>query len=107
MKTAIGRRTRDAPFSNLNVAIGVPGGRMTIRTRLVLCSAMFLALLLQDGMTQSAPPNITEAGSGGTGPVMPIGINLPNEQAIRQQYGTKSVLLHNVVEANEKSQGWW
>lgn len=44
-------------------------------------------------------------GTGGTGPTMPIGINLPNEQAIRQQYGSKSVLLHNVVEANEKSQG--
>jgi len=43
--------------------------------------------------------------TGGTGPVSPIGINLPNEQAIRQQYGSKSVLLHNVVDAYEKSQG--
>ena len=43
--------------------------------------------------------------TGGTGPVSPIGINLPNEQAIRQQYGSKSVLLHNVVEAGEKSSG--
>jgi dipeptidyl-peptidase-3 len=31
--------------------------------------------------------------TGGTGPVSPIGINLPNEQAIREQYGSKSVLL--------------
>lgn len=43
--------------------------------------------------------------TGGTGPVSPIGINLPNEQAIREQYGSKSVLLHNVVEAYEKSRG--
>ena len=43
--------------------------------------------------------------TGGTGPVSPIGINLPNEQAIRQQYGSKSVLLHNIVDAYEKSQG--
>jgi dipeptidyl-peptidase-3 len=44
-------------------------------------------------------------GTGGTGPTMPIGINLPNEQAIREQYGTKSVLLHNVVDAYNKSTG--
>jgi len=43
--------------------------------------------------------------TGGTGPVSPIGINLPNEQAIRQDYGSKSVLLHNVVEAGDKSSG--
>lgn len=43
--------------------------------------------------------------TGGTGPVSPIGINLPNEQAIREQHGSKSVLLHNVVEAYEKSRG--
>ncbi len=43
--------------------------------------------------------------TGGTGPVSPIGINLPNEQSIREQYGSKSVLLHNVVEAYEKSRG--
>lgn len=43
--------------------------------------------------------------TGGTGPVSPIGINLPNEQAIREKYGSKSVLLHNVVDAYEKSSG--
>jgi dipeptidyl-peptidase-3 len=43
--------------------------------------------------------------TGGDGPVSPIGINLPNEQAIRQQYGAKSVLLHNVVVAADKSSG--
>jgi dipeptidyl-peptidase-3 len=45
------------------------------------------------------------AETGGTGPVSPIGINLPNEQAVRQQYGSKSVLLHNIVEGRDKSQG--
>ncbi len=44
-------------------------------------------------------------GTGGAGPNMPIGINLPNEQWIREQYGTKSVLLHNVVVAYNKSTG--
>jgi len=44
-------------------------------------------------------------GTGGTGPISPIGINLPNEQAIREQYGTKSVLLHNIQEAYDKSSG--
>jgi dipeptidyl-peptidase-3 len=43
--------------------------------------------------------------TGGTGPVSPIGINLPNEQAIRERYGSKSVLLHNIVDAYEKSSG--
>lgn len=43
--------------------------------------------------------------TGGCGPVTPIGINLPNEQAIREAHGSKSILLHNVVEAYEKSRG--
>ncbi len=43
--------------------------------------------------------------TGGDGPVTPIGINLPNEQAIREDYGSKSVLLHNIVDAYEKSSG--
>lgn len=44
-------------------------------------------------------------GTGGSGPVSPIGINLPNEQAIREDHGTKSILLHNLIEANDKSGG--
>jgi dipeptidyl-peptidase-3 len=40
--------------------------------------------------------------SGDAGPVTPIGINLPNDQAIREQYGSKSVSLSNVSEANDK-----
>jgi dipeptidyl-peptidase-3 len=42
-------------------------------------------------------------GTGDTGPVMPIGINLPNDQAIRERYGSKSVSLANVIEAYERS----
>ncbi len=37
---------------------------------------------------------VSEAGEAG--PISPSGINLPNEQDIRQQYGSKSVLLFNV-----------
>ena len=33
----------------------------------------------------------------------PVGINLPNDQAIRERYGSKSVLLSNVSEAYDKS----
>jgi len=43
--------------------------------------------------------------TGGTGPVSPIGVNLPNEQAIREEYGSKSVLLQNIVSAYDKSSG--
>lgn len=43
--------------------------------------------------------------SGGTGPVSPIGINLPNEQMVREQYGSKSVVLNNIVDAANKSAG--
>lgn len=42
-------------------------------------------------------------GTGESGPVMPIGINLPNDQAIRERYGSKSVSLANVIEAYERS----
>ena len=37
--------------------------------------------------------------SGDSGPVTPVGINLPNDQRIREQHGSKSVSLANVVEA--------
>ena len=41
--------------------------------------------------------------TGDSGPITPIGINLPNDQAIREQYGSKSVSLANVSEAYERS----
>ena len=34
-----------------------------------------------------------------SGPVTPIGINLPNDQAVREKYGSKSVSLANIIEA--------
>ena len=42
--------------------------------------------------------------TGDSGPVTPIGINLPNDQKIREEYGSKSVSLANVNEAYDKSQ---
>jgi len=42
--------------------------------------------------------------TGDSGPVTPIGINLPNDQSIRERYGSKSVSLANVNEAYDKSQ---
>ena len=41
--------------------------------------------------------------TGDSGPLTPIGINLPNDQAIREQYGSKSVSMSNVNEAYEQS----
>ena len=40
---------------------------------------------------------VSETGDGG--PISAAGINLPNEQDIRQKYGTKSVLLFNITES--------
>ena len=37
------------------------------------------------------------------GPVTPIGINLPNDQVVREEYGSKSVSLSNVVDAYDRS----
>jgi dipeptidyl-peptidase-3 len=42
-------------------------------------------------------------GTGDTGPISPIGINLPNDQGVREHYGSKSVLLTNVLDAYERS----
>ncbi len=43
------------------------------------------------------------AEAGDAGPVTPVGINLPNDQNIREQHGSKSVSLSNVSEAYDKS----
>ncbi len=53
------------------------------------------------GITANAIEVVVEAGD--CGPVTPIGINLPNDQAIREQYGSKSVSLANVIEASDKA----
>ncbi len=36
---------------------------------------------------------------GGCGPISPAGINLPNAQDIREEYGSKNVSLHNIISA--------
>ena len=53
------------------------------------------------GITARAVEAIVETGD--SGPLSPIGINLPNDQAIREAYGSKSVSLVNVNEAYEES----
>ena len=53
------------------------------------------------GIVANAIDVVVETGD--SGPVTPIGINLPNDQAIREKYGSKSVALANVNEAYDKS----
>jgi dipeptidyl-peptidase-3 len=53
------------------------------------------------GVTAQAIDVVIETGD--SGPITPIGINLPNDQAIREAYGSKSVSLSNVNEAYEQS----
>jgi len=53
------------------------------------------------GISAKAIQVIMETGDAG--PVTPIGINLPNPDDIREHYGSKSVLLTNVIEAYDKS----
>jgi dipeptidyl-peptidase-3 len=53
------------------------------------------------GIVANAIDVVVETGD--SGPVTPIGINLPNDQRIREQYGSKSVSLSNVAEASDKS----
>ncbi len=43
--------------------------------------------------------------TGDAGPVSAIGINLPNEQDVRETYGSKSVTLFNIVDAYDKTGG--
>ena len=53
------------------------------------------------GVTARAIEVIVETGD--SGPLTAVGINLPNDQAIREKYGSKSVSLANVSEAYERS----
>ena len=53
------------------------------------------------GITANAIDVVVEAGD--SGPITPVGINLPNDQRIREKYGSKSVSLTNVNEAYDKS----
>jgi dipeptidyl-peptidase-3 len=53
------------------------------------------------GVTANAIDVVIE--SGDSGPITPVGINLPNDQTIREHYGSKSVSLSNVNEAYDRS----
>ncbi len=45
------------------------------------------------------------AESGSSSPTTPIGINLPNSEWIREQHGSKSVNLGNIVDAGNRAAG--
>src|SRR5262249_55244418 len=53
------------------------------------------------GVTANAIDVVIETGE--SGPVTPIGVNLPNDQSVREQYGSKSISLSNVNDAHERS----
>jgi dipeptidyl-peptidase-3 len=53
------------------------------------------------GVSANAIDVVVETGD--SGPVTPVGINLPNDQSIRERYGSKSVSLSNANQAYDKS----
>jgi len=53
------------------------------------------------GIVANAIDVVVETGD--SGPVTPVGINLPNDQQIREEYGSKSVALSNVREAGDRA----
>jgi dipeptidyl-peptidase-3 len=53
------------------------------------------------GITANAIDVVIETGD--SGPITPVGINLPNDQSVRETYGSKSVSLSNVNEAYDRS----
>jgi dipeptidyl-peptidase-3 len=53
------------------------------------------------GITANAIEVVVETGD--SGPMTPIGINLPNDQSVRERFGSKSVSLSNVNDAYEQS----
>src|SRR5262249_21828173 len=53
------------------------------------------------GITANAIDVVIETGD--SGPVTPVGINLPNDQHVRERYGSKSVSLSNVSETLDKA----
>ena len=53
------------------------------------------------GITANAIDVVVETGD--SGPVTPIGINLPNDQSVRERHGSKSISLSNVNEAYDRS----
>jgi dipeptidyl-peptidase-3 len=55
------------------------------------------------GITANAIDVVVETGDAG--PVSAIGINLPNDESVREKNGSKSVSLSNISEAYEHSAG--
>jgi dipeptidyl-peptidase-3 len=53
------------------------------------------------GISANAIDVVVETGD--SGPVTPVGINLPNDQTIREEHGSKSVSLSNATHAYDKS----
>ena len=53
------------------------------------------------GITANAIDVVVETGD--SGPITPVGINLPNDQDIREKFGSKSVSLSNVNDAYDRS----
>jgi dipeptidyl-peptidase-3 len=53
------------------------------------------------GITANAIDVVVETGD--SGPITPVGINLPNDQQVREQHGSKSVSLSNVNESYDRS----
>ena len=53
------------------------------------------------GISASAIDVVME--SGDSGPLTPVGVNLPNDERVRERYGSKSISLVNVMEAYERS----
>jgi dipeptidyl-peptidase III len=53
------------------------------------------------GVSAKAIDVVVETGD--SGPVTPVGINLPNDQTIREHHGSKSVSLSNATQAYDKS----
>ncbi len=54
------------------------------------------------GVTANAIDVVIETGD--SGPITPVGINLPNDQIVRERFGSKSVSLTNIGEAYTKSE---
>lgn len=53
------------------------------------------------GVSASAIDVVVETGD--SGPLTPIGVNLPNDERVRERHGSKSMSLVNVMEAYERS----
>jgi dipeptidyl-peptidase-3 len=59
------------------------------------------------GISASAIDVVVETGD--SGPLTPIGVNLPNDERVREKHGSKSVSLVNVMEAYDRSmpEAYW